>query len=495
MLLGHAGAQLAGAARRRSRATGASTWPGSDGRGFLVVRLRASGAADRSFGRSGRLTVRLRRRATRAGARDVALFRDGRILVAGTVTLGGVQRFAVARLQPGGNLDPNFGVDGVGGRRPAGRAARGDGAAARGRARAGRLGPGAARRRAVLVMRLLADGTPDPGFGSGGAVDSTAVKLAGRARDVLVLPDGRIALAAAAERGRAARATFLAARLTAAGAFDPTFDGDGVARVATTTRRVRGGGAAAIALDRRGRLLLAGTARGGGGRDDATVVRLTAGRAAGRELRARRRRAPDRSRAGARCGSSRCAATRAGGSCSAAAPRASAPPSCGCAATPAATAPSAPAGCPPAGSRAPAPAALAVRGDGARGDRRQRPDRRPRQPRGRTPARALTPYPRGHGRHHLLRPRRPVPRHRRRGGPQGGRRSARSPTTRAARSPTGPRSATSRCASGSPSSTASSPTRCSSPTARCRPTRSCSSCSSGRATRSSSSRRPTTARC
>src|SRR6185503_11627873 len=61
----------------------------------------------------------------------------------------------------------------------------------------------------------------------------------------------------------------------AAGAFDPTFDGDGVTRVATTTRRVRGGGAAAIALDRRGRLLLAGTARGGGGRDDATVVRLT----------------------------------------------------------------------------------------------------------------------------------------------------------------------------------------------------------------------------
>ena len=67
------------------------------------------------------------------------------------------------------------------------------------------------------------------------------MKLAGRARGVLLLPDGRIALAASVEGGRAARATFLAARLTPAGAFDPTFDGDGVARVATT----RGGCAAA----------------------------------------------------------------------------------------------------------------------------------------------------------------------------------------------------------------------------------------------------------
>jgi uncharacterized delta-60 repeat protein len=126
-------------------------------------------------------------------------------------------------------------------------------------------------------MRLLADGTPDPGFGANGAVDSTAVQLAGRARDVLVLPDGRITLAAAVERGRAARATFLAARLTAAGAFDRTFNGDGVARVATTTRRVRGGGAAALALDRRGRLLLAGTARGSASGLGAAVLRLRGG--------------------------------------------------------------------------------------------------------------------------------------------------------------------------------------------------------------------------
>jgi uncharacterized delta-60 repeat protein len=270
--MGRPGAQFAGSALAL-QSDGRVTVAGRDGRGFLVVRRRASGAPDRSFSGNGRLTIGFDG-ASRAGARDIALFRDGRILVAGTITLGGVQRAAVARLQPGGHLDPNFGAGGVAVVGPPGAQLETMALQPEGElVLAGSVPAGA--RRAVLVMRLLADGTPDPGFGSGGAVDSTAVKLAGRARDVLVLPDGRIALAAAVERGRAARATFLAARLTPAGAFDPAFDGDGVARVATTTRRVRGGGAAAIALDRHGRLLLAGTARGGGGRDDATVVRLT----------------------------------------------------------------------------------------------------------------------------------------------------------------------------------------------------------------------------
>jgi uncharacterized delta-60 repeat protein len=272
VLLGRPGAQFAGAAVAL-QSDGRVTRGGGVGRGSPVGGRRPAGAPDRSFGGDGRLTVGFEG-ATRAGARDVALFRDGRILVAGTVTRGGVQRFAVARLQPGGNLDPNFGVDGVAVVGPRGAQLEAMALQPEGElVLAGSVPAGA--RRAVLVMRLLADGTPDPGFGANGAVDSTAVQLAGRARDVLVLPDGRIALAAAVERGRAARATFLAARLTAAGAFDRTFNGDGVARVATTTRRVRGGGAAALALDRRGRLLLAGTARGGGGRDDATVVRLT----------------------------------------------------------------------------------------------------------------------------------------------------------------------------------------------------------------------------
>jgi uncharacterized delta-60 repeat protein len=277
-LLGRAGAQITGSAVVL-QGDGRAILAGGDGNGFLVARLRGNGAPDPSFGRRGSLTIRFRG-ATAGGARAVALFRDGRVLLAGTVTLGGRTRFAVARLLPGGNLDPNFGSNGVAVAGPPG--ARLEAMALQ---REGELvlagsvpnGP----RRAVLAMRLLADGSPDPGFGTGGAVDSRAVRLAGRARDVLVLPDGRIALAVAPEPGVAARATFIAARLTAAGAWDPSFDGDGVARIATTTRRMRGGGAAAIARDG-GALILGGTARGAGGREDATVVRLRGdGRSAG----------------------------------------------------------------------------------------------------------------------------------------------------------------------------------------------------------------------
>jgi uncharacterized delta-60 repeat protein len=272
-LLQRSGADLSGAAVA-VQGDGRATVAGSDGRGFLVARFTARGVLDRSFGRRGRLTLGFHG-ATAGGARAVSLFRDGRILVAGTATLGGVRRFAVARLQPGGNLDENFGSGGIAVVGPAGAQLEAMALQPEGElVLAGSVPSGP--RRAVLVMRLLADGSPDLAFGRGGVVDSTGVKLAGRARGVLVLPDGRIALAAAVEGGRAARATFLAARLTPAGAFDPTFSGDGVARVTTTTRRMRGGGAAALALGRKGRLILGGTARGGGGREDATVVRLNA---------------------------------------------------------------------------------------------------------------------------------------------------------------------------------------------------------------------------
>src|SRR4051812_33311245 len=92
-LLGRAGANLSGSAVA-TLGDGRSIAAGSDGRGFLVARLRASGAPDPSFGRHGSVIVRFRG-ASRAGARAIALFRDGRIIVAGTVTIGGVRRVGV----------------------------------------------------------------------------------------------------------------------------------------------------------------------------------------------------------------------------------------------------------------------------------------------------------------------------------------------------------------------------------------------------------------
>ena len=242
------------------------------GNGLTVVRLTRAGALDRHFGKRGRVQIPI----PGAAARDIAVFRDGRILVAGTVAPDAEpSRIVVARLLPGGDLDPNFGTDGVSLVGPAGSQL--DSMAL---ARDGEvvLGGSLARpdRPAVLVLRLLPDGTPDPGFGTGGAVDSAAAGVPGRARDVIVLPDGSVAVAAAPELGRVDPGTFVALRLTPAGAFDPAFGQDGVADVLTTPQRMTEGGAAAIAAGPDGSFVLAGTARGSRGRDDATVIRLTA---------------------------------------------------------------------------------------------------------------------------------------------------------------------------------------------------------------------------
>src|SRR5215210_8540458 len=70
-LLGRRGADLSGSAVVL-QGDGRAVVAGSDGRGFLVARLRATGARDPSFGRRGRLIVRFPG-ATRGGARAVAL--------------------------------------------------------------------------------------------------------------------------------------------------------------------------------------------------------------------------------------------------------------------------------------------------------------------------------------------------------------------------------------------------------------------------------------
>jgi uncharacterized delta-60 repeat protein len=242
------------------------------GNGLTVVRLTRSGALDRRFGTRGRVRIPIRG----AGARDIALFRDGRILVAGIVAADTEpSHIVVARLLPSGDLDPNFGTDGVGVVGPP--SSQLDSMAL---ARDGEvvLGGSLARpdRPVALVLRLLTDGTPDPDFSGDGAVDTSAVGIAGRARDVVVLPDGSVGAAVSPELGRVDPGTFVAIRLTPAGAFDPAFGLDGVVDVLTTPLRLSEGGAAAIAAGPDGSLILAGTVRGERRRDDPLVLRLTA---------------------------------------------------------------------------------------------------------------------------------------------------------------------------------------------------------------------------
>jgi uncharacterized delta-60 repeat protein len=80
---------------------------GSD---FSLVRFRADGSPDRSFGVDGLVL-------TDFGGTDVAMDvkiqSDGRILVAGSTDAGGESVFALARYLPDGRLDPSFGDGGT----------------------------------------------------------------------------------------------------------------------------------------------------------------------------------------------------------------------------------------------------------------------------------------------------------------------------------------------------------------------------------------------
>ena len=74
-----------------------------------LLRHRADGTPDRTFGRDGAVVTAF---GDGSSAFAVAVRPDGRIVTAGYATVGGRSRFAVASYLPGGALDPTFDGDG-----------------------------------------------------------------------------------------------------------------------------------------------------------------------------------------------------------------------------------------------------------------------------------------------------------------------------------------------------------------------------------------------
>ena len=287
---------------------------------LAVVRLRRDGTPNTSFGRDGRVLTDL---GQYDYASDVAVQRDGAIVVAATATW----RPTLLRYLPDGTLDKNFGTNGivnpaVGRRdtslvrvfvRPNGRiltvgyfldtrstfvlaqfTRNGAPDASFGRngivvtdvgttVADAALGPGGTivaagtwtdpRKRSsaddfpveAVVVRYKANGTLDRSFGRGGILrrdlrpDGCCVVAA-----VAVQPNGRILLGGYAVPGLPA-----VARLRPNGALDAAYGRNGMVVLPT------GAGVSALALDRAGRALA--TLRHAGGRMDSDlgVVRLT----------------------------------------------------------------------------------------------------------------------------------------------------------------------------------------------------------------------------
>ena len=286
---------------------------------FGVARYQPDGDPDPGFGDGGRLTTNFD--LDDESAQDVVIQPDGRIVVVGWVGKLSFRRIAIARYNADGSLDTTFSNDGKQTTeldRPVlaeGRAVAlsGDKIVVAGRARGG----GEIQ---FLVARYNPDGALDETF-SGDGVELTDVgPLSDSANDLTVLPGGAIVavgytnsggsaalarytntgaldtsfgdegkkvielsgddenegLAAVAQAGGKIVAAgtgggdFKVARLTAAGALDPTFSGDGVQTAdfgSTDT-------ATGLGIQSDGRILVGGYARVGNG-DDFALARFT----------------------------------------------------------------------------------------------------------------------------------------------------------------------------------------------------------------------------
>jgi uncharacterized delta-60 repeat protein len=190
---------------------------------FAFARLRGNGDLDSTFGSGG--LRRIERTGSEAPQR-LALQADGKIVAVGTLISTWAQ---VMRLESTGTLDPGFGTSGVFNFNFSSSATLDDVALQRD----GKIliAGGGAPFDAAIVMRLTpADGNPDPSFGSGGtsAVDLTGAQ---QAEAVAIQADGKVLIAGYTTSTSPTRA--LVARFDTAGKVDPGFGTGGLTILAS----------------------------------------------------------------------------------------------------------------------------------------------------------------------------------------------------------------------------------------------------------------------
>ncbi len=230
---------------------------GSDG---AVVRFRADGRIDQTFGTSGR--VRLDAGGDE-GLAAVAIDPAGRIVVAGTGGAAGNLVF-VARLTPDGALDPAFSGDGWVVTNP-GNAVTTRGLALQGSAPVvvGKIA--AAVGSDAFILRYTESGALDPGFDGDGRVLEGFGSGFDEFVDVVVVGDTPIAVGRVGD-------DLGVVRYTSSGARDGSFSGDGLATLTIGASSTRGTG---VAVQTDGRIVVAATATDAFSSQDHAAVRFT----------------------------------------------------------------------------------------------------------------------------------------------------------------------------------------------------------------------------
>jgi uncharacterized delta-60 repeat protein len=230
---------------------------------WVAIALAAGGELDGSFSGDGWVRTLEVRSPTNSylprGGEDVALQRDGKILVAGTI-LDATSHwyFGVLRYTPDGSLDRTFAGDGLA-ELDLGEAEFAHAVALQ---RDGRIVVAGETDCQFAVcfalVRFLPDGSLDRSFGTNGVVRTTfATYGASRAYDVAVQPNGKIVAVGMRFRGDDAQndELFAVARYLPDGRLDRSFSHDGLA---TIDFGFGDADATAVALQRNGKILVAG---------------------------------------------------------------------------------------------------------------------------------------------------------------------------------------------------------------------------------------------
>ncbi|RKQ92784.1 putative delta-60 repeat protein [Solirubrobacter pauli] len=226
---------------------------------LVLVKLRASGSLDSTFGTRGQVVPALPGTSL-DGVKGIAIVRDGRVVASGTLRLAdGSTRFVTLRLLPSGEVDPSFGA-GLG-YVLSGPADVELGAMAMDRNGVVYLGGSSGG--APFLMRLLGDGTVDPAF------TNPALGLTGKVTSLLLRADGTVTYTVAT-----GAASFTVVRLNAAGAPDPAWGGTGVITHPLGPGAGPGIGAAAIRQGPSNTTLVAGTDLTATGSPRGSVIRI-----------------------------------------------------------------------------------------------------------------------------------------------------------------------------------------------------------------------------
>ena len=225
----------------------------------LVLRYLANGQLDTSFSSDGKFTFDFDPRNESSIARAVALQRDGKILVAGTVSrfVGSsiLRSFAIARLNVNGTLDNTFSQDGIATLDFIGDA----------NVRSielladGRIVLAGTDFKSIALARFLPDGSLDTSFGQAGkslkSFDTANLTMG----SLVTLHDGRMLVAATMDRltGSDDSQNILLVRYLSNGTIDSTFGSNGVTIALNPWHRT----ATAMILQPDGKILVSGNAQ------------------------------------------------------------------------------------------------------------------------------------------------------------------------------------------------------------------------------------------